>query len=86
VFIDYPNRYKEFLDFVRDPLNEFLSLIIPFSEGLEIMVYQPGQVFDLNNFSLYSLDLFMSSQHYSIKIKNKNKKGGRHGHQKRCRV
>ncbi|KAH8727073.1 S-adenosyl-L-methionine-dependent methyltransferase [Phaeosphaeriaceae sp. PMI808] len=33
--------YKDFLEFVRDPRNCFMSTTIPFAEGFEVIVYQP---------------------------------------------
>jgi hypothetical protein len=37
-------RYHEFLIFVRDPRNGFMSLTVPFPEGFEIIVYNRGGV------------------------------------------
>jgi hypothetical protein len=34
-------RYTDLLDFVQDPMNGFMSVTIPFTEGFEVMVYQP---------------------------------------------
>jgi len=36
--------YHDFLTFVRDPRNGFMSLTIPFPEGFEIIVYNRGRV------------------------------------------
>jgi hypothetical protein len=35
--------YKEYLDYIRDPANGFKTTEVPYSGGLQVSVYLPGE-------------------------------------------
>lgn len=36
-------KYKELLDFMRDPGSGFVNMTLPFNNGLEVSTYLPAQ-------------------------------------------
>lgn len=36
-------KYKELLDFMRDPSSGFVNMTLPFKNGLEVSTYLPRQ-------------------------------------------